>query len=139
MKYAVPAPLLLLLLTACGGKGAEAGAGPSASAPAPDASASASRSASAADPSRGGEANPVDAASFCAFLTDERSKVEDVGSGVGAQAALAVDLATWLADHPEQQPRTAADFDAAALERCPEARESILAATDHDSLKEAFG
>ncbi|WP_406273416.1 hypothetical protein OH779_37130 [Actinacidiphila glaucinigra] len=141
MKYAVPATLLLLLLTACGGKGAEAGAGPSTSAPAPDASASASasRSASAADPSRGGEANPVDAASFCAFLTDERSKVEDVGSGVGAQAALAIDLATWLADHPEQQPRTAADFDAAALEGCPEVRESILAATDHDSLKEALG
>ncbi|MFE2542901.1 hypothetical protein [Actinacidiphila glaucinigra] len=139
MKYAVPAALLLLLLTACGGKGAEAGAGPSTGAPAPDASASASRTASAGDPSRGVDDNHVDAASFCAFLTDERSKVEDVGSGVGAQAALAIDLATWLADHPEQQPRTAADFDTAAREGCPEVRESILAATGHGSLKEALG
>ncbi|WP_326570687.1 hypothetical protein OIE69_04885 [Actinacidiphila glaucinigra] len=119
MKYAVSAALLLLLLTACGGKGAEAGGGPSTSAPAPDASASASRSASAGDPSPGGDANPVDASSFCAFVTDEQSKVEDTGSGVGAQAAPAIDVATWLADHPEHQPCTAADFDAAAQEGCP--------------------
>lgn len=139
MKYAVPAALLLLLLTACGGKGAEAGGGTSSATPGPDASASASRTAPAGEASQGGDGNPVDAAAFCAFLTDEQSKVKDAGSGVGAQAALTIDLATWVADHPEQQPRTAADFDAAAQEGCPEVRESILAATGHDSLKEAVG
>ncbi|MDX2645857.1 hypothetical protein PV341_20285 [Streptomyces sp. PA03-1a] len=140
MKYAVPAALLLLLLTACGGKGAEAGGGsPSAGTPAPDASASASRSASAQDPAKDGDGNPVDAAAFCAFLTDEQPKVKDIGSDVGAQAALAIDLATWVSDHPEQQPRTAADFDAAAQQGCPGVRESILAATGHDSLEDAVG
>lgn len=139
MKYAVPAALLLLLLTACGGKGAEAGGGsPSAGTPAPDASASASRSASAQDPAKD-DGNPVDAAAFCAFLTDEQPKVKDIGSDVGAQAALAIDLATWVSDHPEQQPRTAADFDAAARQGCPGVRESILAATGHDSIEDAVG
>ncbi|MEU4097082.1 hypothetical protein [Streptomyces sp. NPDC026673] len=138
MKYAVPVALLLLL-TACGGGASNTGGGSSSDAPRPDASASASRSAASGAPAQDRTGNPVDAAAFCAFLAEEQPKLKSVGSEVGAQAALTIDLAGWIEEHPEQQPRTAADFDDAARRDCPDVRESILAATGHDTLREVLG
>jgi hypothetical protein len=65
--------------------------------------------------------------------------VKSAGSDVGAPAALTIDPAAWIEKHPDQQPRTAADFDDASQRTCPKVRESIVAATGQDSLGEAVG
>ncbi|MDX3352679.1 hypothetical protein PV703_04935 [Streptomyces sp. ME01-24h] len=89
-------------------------------------------------PGRGSDGNTADDKAFCAFLTEEQPKLREVGSGIGAQAALTIDLAAWVSEHPGQQRRTAAEYDAAAQRGCPEVRASILATTGHDSLQEAL-
>ncbi|MFD3457417.1 hypothetical protein ACFWVC_35235 [Streptomyces sp. NPDC058691] len=136
MKYAVSAALLLLLVTGCGGSGA------SGAADAP--SSGASRTGDGAPDSGVSKApqkdgNPVDSAAFCAFLKDVEPDVKGVGSDVGAQAQLAIALAGWVGEHPDQKPRTGSDLDDAAQQGCPELRETIVAATGSGSFQEALG
>lgn len=92
----------------------------------------------AGDPAEGSEGDPADAKAFCAFLAEEQPKLREVGSGVGAQAALVMDLAAGVSEHPDRQLPAAADYDAAAQRGCPEVRASIIAVTGHSSLEEAL-
>ncbi|MGA5699781.1 hypothetical protein [Peterkaempfera bronchialis] len=138
MTYAAPVALLLLL-TACGGDKGSGAAGASAAAASPSAAAPATESAPAAESAPPVDANPVDGKAFCAFLTEEEPKLKSIGSPVGAQAALTVDLAGWVEKHPEQKPRTASDLDDASQQSCPELRSSIVAAAGYSSFQKTFG
>ncbi|WNI14555.1 hypothetical protein [Actinacidiphila sp. ITFR-21] len=85
------------------------------------------------------DADPVDGASFCAFLTEEAPKLKAAGSTAGAEAELAIDLAGWIEEHPERKPRTGADLDAASEPTCPKVRASVVASVGAGSFQESPG
>jgi hypothetical protein len=125
MKHVAPIAVLLLALTACGG-GATSDTNGSSPAGSPATSATEAGSA---------DGNPVDGPEFCAFLTREAPRLKAVGSAVGAKAAFAIELATWIGEHPAQKPRTATDLDDASQQSCPDTRKAVVAslgATDFD-------
>lgn len=117
---------LPLTLTGCGGS-----SGGGASPPKP----SASSAASAAKTNAGG--NPVDAKAFCAFLTKMEPRLTKDGSSVGAEADLAIELATWVESHA--QPRTAADLDEAASKSCPQVRTRVVKLMGGTSFSDTIG
>jgi hypothetical protein len=123
---------LLLVLTACGSDASPDTAG-SSTKPSSQVSSSAPTSQDA-----GAEGNPVDGATFCEFLARVEPKLKAVGSPVGAEAALAVELATWVGDHPAQKPRTASDLDDASQGTCPKSRTNVLASLGAASFSDAL-
>ena len=116
---------LLLLLTVCGcGSG---GSGkPTPGSPSTSASGAAAPSTTATDDDASGGGNPVDGPTFCAFLTTEEPRLKSTGSAAGAEATFAIDLATWIGDHPKQKPRTSKDLDDASQKSCPKTRTAAV-------------
>lgn len=140
---AAGSPVAVLALAAlCAGCGASSGGGSTAagattSAAAPSSSASPPATSTAAPkPAEGG--NPLDAADFCIFLSEDAPKISAAGSPEGALAQLSGDLAFWIEARPEQKPRTAADLDAAAAAACPDVAKTVLTALGAESFMDAF-
>ncbi|MFC4034312.1 hypothetical protein ACFO3J_22945 [Streptomyces polygonati] len=138
---------LLLLLTVCGcgssGSGSEV-----RHAPAPGAATStvtaatsgtATTGAKESDDTASDDKNPVDGAQFCAFLTQEEPKLKSAGSQPGAEAEFAIDLASWIDEHPGQKPRTAADLDSASQRSCPKVRTAAVADLGASSFEDSLG
>lgn len=119
---------VLLVLTACGG-----GSGGSDNASKPPTGAS--TTAAKAD---GGAKNPLNGEDFCAFLTKKLPRLKTDGSTAGALADLAIELATWIGDHPEQKPRTSADLDDASQKTCPDVRKQVVATLGTTSFVDAL-
>jgi hypothetical protein len=122
---------LLLVLAGCGGGPVGTQLSP-VPAPPPGTAADAGRDAGATP------GNPVDAADLCPFLQESLPVLQGVGSPVGALAQFAGRLATWVQEHPDQNPRTAADLDEAAQAGCPAVHAEVVAALGADSFAEAM-
>lgn len=139
---AAGSPVAVLALAAlCAGCGASSGGGSTAagattSAAAPSSASPPATSTAAPEPAAGG--NPLDAADFCAFLSEDAPKISAAGSPEGALAQLSGDLAFWIEAHPEQKPRTAADLDEAAAAACPDVAKTVLTALGAESFMDAF-
>lgn len=141
---------LLLLLAACGsgsggsGSGSDSGspkaaATDSSKAGTTDSSKPTAKDTSTMDAGGSDDANPVDGPTFCAFLAKEESRVKGSGAPAGAEAFFAIDLATWIGEHPDQKPRTGADLDDASQKSCPKSRAIITTAMGATSFADALG
>jgi hypothetical protein len=124
---------LLLVLSACGSDASPDTAGSSTQPSSQVSSSDATTQAAAA------EGNPVDGAAFCEFLARMEPRLKAVGTPVGAEADLTIELATWIGDHSAQKPRTASDLDDASQGTCPKTRTNVLASLGADSFSDALG
>jgi hypothetical protein len=132
---------VLLLLAGCGGGADDSAAGePSEPSTASSSTAESTAAESSAAPTEpADDENPVRAKDLCAFLSKDLTRLQAVGSPIGALAQFAVGFAGWVEEHPEQKPRTAADLDEAAQGSCPAVRTSVLTTLGADSFVDALG
>jgi hypothetical protein len=138
---------LLLLLTVCGcgsnGSGSDAGhssaPGTTTAATGGASSGAATTDSKAPETKASDDKNPLDGAQFCAFLTQEEPKLKSAGSQPGAEAEFAIDLASWIDEHPDQKPRTAADLDSASQQSCPKVRTAAVADLGASSFEDSLG
>jgi len=120
----------LLVLSACG-----SGSGTS---PSTGGTSAGGTSAAAATHAAAADANPIDGAAFCAFLTKLAPRLTQDGSAPGATADFAIEFANWIDDHPTQKPRTASDLDDASQKTCAKTRTTAVTAMGATSFSDAL-
>lgn len=133
---AILLPLFLAgSLAACGGGGKTESTGDKAAA-----GASATPTASATEVADSpAETKAPDGKGLCGFLKSENPKMKAIGTPVGALAHLAIELATWVGNHPDQKPDDSMAMDESTKRDCPDVRNAALKILDAKTFQEALG
>jgi hypothetical protein len=79
-----------------------------------------------------------DGKDLCAYLKKLEPDLKAVGP-VGASAQLAMGLAGWVGEHPDQAPADSMEMDETTKKSCPDVRNAVLKDLGTKTLQEALG
>ena len=134
LTLAVLLPVVLTFsLAACGGGDKTETAGTKAKASASSTPTESDKVADTPAP-----ADVPDGKDLCAYLKSLEPHLKEVGP-IGASAQMAMGLAGWVAEHPDQQLRDSMQMDEVMKKSCPDVYKAVLKDLNTKTFQEALG